>query len=100
MSCSNNCPGCTCEPKSSSVSVVSLDTLRTLVREDHAHLRRVEAFNDRVAAAARNRETEVHLDFTQFGYDWEDIKFIQDAGYHISRNSACLWWDVSLKDVF
>ena len=43
-------------------------------------------------------EVLAYLRFEDFGYDYTDIAFVEDAGFKISRNRACLWWEVSLAD--
>lgn len=58
-------------------------------------LSKVEEFNSIVWRTIGNGECEVYIDFSQFGCEQEDIQFILDAGYTVTRNSACLWWEVS-----
>lgn len=38
---------------------------------------------------------KIHLYFDQWGYDWTDVQFIVDAGYSVTRNRVCLWWEVT-----
>ena len=45
--------------------------------------------------AAKQGDSSVNLYFDQWGYEWEDIQFVIDAGYIVERNGACLWWEVS-----
>lgn len=37
----------------------------------------------------------VCLDFDTWGYEYDDIQFIVDAGYMVERNGPCLWWWVT-----
>jgi len=58
---------------------------------------KVIAFNNQLNNHLKNYpyERSMNLYFDRWGYHWEDIKFIEEAGYMVYRNSACLWWEIS-----
>ena len=57
----------------------------------------IENFNNIIKSQITDNPMEriLHLDFTHWGYDWKAIEFIANAGYGVTRNSACLWWEVT-----
>lgn len=55
---------------------------------------KVRLFNDKVITANNDGDRKIYLYFGEWGFDWEDVQFVQDAGYELSRNSSCLWWEV------
>ena len=73
---------------------------KQFVRNQPEHLQRVELFNNKLKEALLNREKKFFLSFDQFGYDHEDIQFIRDIGYKVYRDSACLWWEVDIQELY
>lgn len=55
---------------------------------------KIRKFNDKVLEANSEGDRKIYLYFDEWGFDWEDVQFVQDAGYELSRNRACLWWEV------
>jgi hypothetical protein len=45
--------------------------------------------------AQKSKLNHIYLPFEKYGYNWEDVEWINKYGYHVARNSACLWWKIS-----
>lgn len=43
-------------------------------------------------------EVLAYLLFADFGFEYTDVAFVEEAGFNLSRNRACLWWEVSLAN--
>ena len=60
---------------------------------------KIRRFNDIMENAKTNPvdgNTLAYLRFDDFGYDREDVAFVEEAGFNLYRNRACLWWEVVL----
>lgn len=60
---------------------------------------KIRRFNDIMEKAKTDPVDSVvlaYLRFDVFGYDYEDVAFVEEAGFSLARNRACLWWEVSL----
>lgn len=57
---------------------------------------KIQKFNEKLTRHLENYpdETKLLLYFDEWGYEWSDIQFIEDAGYEITRNRHCQWWEV------
>lgn len=71
--------------------------MRALQGDKSATPERKESFARLQQRVLESNEENMHLDFREFGYDWTDVQWVIDLGFRISRNSACLWWEVSWK---
>lgn len=60
---------------------------------------KIAEFNRLVKSSIDSGNYDLHLSFDQWGYNSEDIKFIRDAGWLISRNSACLCWEINILNI-
>lgn len=56
---------------------------------------KAERFNKIVTDLNQCGNTMAYLHFTDWGYNKEDVQWMEDAGYHVYRNGACLFWEVS-----
>lgn len=61
-------------------------------------IRRFNAIMENAKTNPVDGNTLAYLHFDEFGYHHEDVSFVEEAGFHLSRNGACLWWEVSLPE--
>jgi hypothetical protein len=59
---------------------------------------RVRLFAEAQKRALEQKVYEMHLNFAEFGYSWNDVQWIQDLGFTLNRNGACLWWEVTWNE--
>jgi hypothetical protein len=77
-------------------NVIQADELKRIRAEAKAVTpSKAERFNKLVKQANDCGNTMTYLHFESWGYNKEDVQWIEDAGYHVYRNEACLWYEVS-----
>lgn len=59
-------------------------------------IRKFNSTMERAMTDPVDSDVLAHLHFEHFGYDYEDVAFVKEAGFSLARNSACLWWEVYL----
>lgn len=80
------------------MKVMTASETRELRVKDPKHQARVDNFNARVDYAVRQGLSSCCLAFNEFGFEYEDVAWIRQAGYAVTRNGPCLWWEVSWEE--
>lgn len=74
--------------------ILNAKEMRTASTAAYSAEKRQESFVRLQRDAIKNKDTEMHLHFREFGFDWTDVQWILDLGFKISRNGACQRWEV------
>lgn len=57
---------------------------------------KIAEFNRLVKLSIDSGNYYLRLNFDQWGHSLVHIKFIRDAGWHVTRDSAGSWWEIDI----
>lgn len=77
--------------------MITVDEARNITQRkvDQAVIDFVE---NKIKTAAECGQYGCNIDFDKVGHEGRDIAWIRDAGFKVTRNGCCLWWEISWED--